>query len=238
MKRIFLMAFAIICSLSGFAQFDENIVVVVPQKVYNHVVSVGPTVGANMTMTSGQPEKYDLFEGTGIGFTGGVAARIRFGRGTGNSEEGTGMFAAGMEVKYTMNKVKTNGKDDLTLGYLDIPLLLQFYPLSGTKTANGLFIEAGPDFALLMTKSPDKLNLPLNQPYPGVQSVEFATGDLKGGDIRVAMGVGYNLGLSNMDLGIRARYYLGMSELSKNVLPTKLNTLELSLSMLFNVAKF
>ena len=77
-----------------------------------------------------------------------------------------------------------------------------------------------------------------NQPYPGVQSVEFATGDLKGGDIRVAMGVGYNLGLSNMDLGIRARYYLGMSELSKNVLPTKLNTLELSLSMLFNVAKF
>ena len=163
---------------------------------------------------------------------------MRFGRGTRNSQEGTGMFAAGLEVKYTLNSVKTKGEDNLMLGYLDIPVLLQFYPLAGSTTANGLFLEAGPDFALLMTKNPDKLNLPLNQPYPGIQTVEYATGDLIGGDLRIAMGLGYNLSFSKRDLGIHARYYLGMSELSKNVLPTKLNTIELSLSLMFRVAEF
>ena len=124
------------------------------------------------------------------------------------------------------------------MGYLDVPVLFQFYPLASTTTANGLFLEAGPDFALLMTKSPDKLNLPLNQPYPGIQKVEYATGDLNGGDLRIAVGMGYNQSFSKMDLGIHTRYYLGMSELSKNVLPTKLNTIELSLSLMFRVAKF
>jgi hypothetical protein len=115
---------------------------------------------------------------------------------------------------------------------------MQFYPLAGITTANGLFLEAGPDFVLLMTKTPDKLSLPLNQPYPGIQAIEYATSDLKGGDLRIAVGLGYNLSMSKMDLGVHARYYLGMSELSKNVLPTKLNNLELSLSLMFKVAKF
>lgn len=238
MRLYFFLAIAIVCSLSGFAQIDDDIDVGLSEKVYNHVIMVGPSAGVNMTMTSGQPKKADLFEGAGIGFSGGLAAKIRFGRGTSNSEEGTGKFAAGFEVKYTMNNVKTNGEDNLKLGYLDIPVLLQFFPLASTTTANGLFIEVGPDIALLMSKSPDKLYLPLNQPYPGLQAVEYATGDLGGGDLRVALGLGYNYSMPKMDLGIHARYYLGMSELSKNVLPTKLNTFELSLSLMFKVAKF
>ncbi len=238
MKRLFLLAIAILCSLSGFAQIDDDIDVVISEKVYNHAIMVGPTAGVLMTMSSGQPAKYDLFEGFGIGFTGGLAARMRFGRGTRNSQEGTGMFAAGLEVKYSINNVKTKGDDNLVLGYLDIPVLMQFYPLAGITTANGLFLEAGPDFVLLMTKTPDKLSLPLNQPYPGIQAIEYATSDLKGGDLRIAVGLGYNLSMSKMDLGVHARYYLGMSELSKNVLPTKLNNLELSLSLMFKVAKF
>lgn len=238
MKRFLISVIAVVCSLTGFAQIDDEIDVGISEKVYNHAIMVGPTAGVTMTMTSGQPPKYDLFDGSGIGFSGGLAARMRFGRGTRNSQEGTGMFAAGLEVKYTLNSVKTKGEDNLTLGYLDIPVLLQFYPLAGSKTANGLFLEVGPDFALLMTKSPDKLNLPLNQPYPGIQAVEYATGDLTGGDLRIAVGLGYNLSFSKMDLGIHARHYLGMSELSKNILPTKLNTIELSLSLMFRVVKF
>lgn len=238
MKRFLLLAIAVVCTLTGFAQIDEEIDVGISDKVYNHAIMVGPTAGVTMTMTSGQPSTYDLFDGSGIGLSGGLAASMRFGRGTRNSQEGTGMFAAGLEVKYTLNNIKTRGENNLKLGYLDIPVLLQFYPLASSMTVNGLFLEAGPDFALLMTKSPDKLNLPLNQPYPGIQTVEYVTGDLKGGDIRIAMGLGYNQSFSKMDLGIHARYYLGMSELSKNVLPTKLNTIELSLSLMFRVAKF
>lgn len=237
MRKNLLLVIAALCGLSGFAQSGEDVNELFSEKEYNHVLYVGPVVGANMTMTSGQP-KYDLFEGTGVGFTGGVAAKARFGRGTDNSMEGTGKFAAGLEVKYTLNTVKTKTKDNLSLGYLDIPVLVQFFPLAGTTTANGLFIEAGPDFALLMSKSPDKLRLDLNEPYPGLQAIEYATGDLKGGDIRVAMGLGYNFSMPKMDLAVHARYYLGMSELSKKVLPTKLSTLELSLSLMFKAASF
>ena len=241
MKKNLFFSLAVLYGLSGFAQVNETTQFDsfgFTEKEYNHVLFVGPTIGANMTMTSGQAAKYDLFDGTGVGFTGGVAAKVRFGHGTENSMEGTGMFAAGLEVKYTMNNVKTVAEDNLSLGYLDIPVLLQVYPLAGTTTANGLFLEVGPDVALLMSKSPDKLNLELNQPYPGLQAIEYLTGDLKGGDLRMALGLGYECGLSNMDLGVHARYYLGTSELSKNVLPVKLNTFELSLSLMFKVAKF
>ena len=239
MKQIIFIALAMMSGLCGFAQIDYDITGGWTEKEYNHAVSVGPILGLNMTMASGQPEGYKLFDGSGIGFTGGVAAKVRFGRGTSNSQEGTGMFAAGFEVKYTMNSAKTKAEDNLSLGYLEIPVLFQFYPMASSTTANGLFIEAGPDFAVLMSKSPDKLKLNLNQPYPGLQSIDYHTGDLSGGDLRIALGLGYNHPLSNsMDLGVHARYYLGMSELSKNVLPTKLNTLELSLSLMFKVAKF
>ena len=238
MKKNLLFAIAVLCGLSGLAQSGEDINKLFTEKEYNHVLYVGPVVGANMTMSSGQPAKYDLFEGTGIGFSGGVAAKVRFGRGTENSMEGTGKFAAGLELKYTVNNVKTKADDNLKLGYLDIPVLVQFFPLAGTTTANGLFVEAGPDFALLMSKSPDLLRLDLNEPYPGLQAIEYATGDLKGGDFRVAMGLGYNYSMPKVDLGIHARYYLGTSELSKKVLLTKLNTLELSLSLMFKAASF
>lgn len=237
MKKNILLAIMVLCGLSGFAQSGEDVNELFSEKEYNHVLYVGPVVGANLTMSSGQP-KYDLFEGTGFGFTGGVAAKVRFGRGTGNSMEGTGKFAAGLEVKYTLNTVKTKTKENLSLGYLDIPVLAQIFPLTGTTIANGLFIEAGPDFALLMSKSPKTLHLDLNEPYPGLQDIEYATGDLKGGDFRIAMGLGYNYSMPTMDLGVHARYYLGLSELSKNVLPTKLNTFELSLSLMFKTAKF
>lgn len=239
MKKKLFFAFAVLCWLCGFAQSGnpDDVNKIFPDKEYNHVLYMGPVVGVNMTMTSGQP-KYDLFEGTGVGFTGGVAAKVRFGRGTDNSMEGTGKFAAGLELKYTLNSVKSNAEDNLTLGYLDVPVLVQFFPLAGTTTASGLFIEAGPDFALLMSKSPKNLRLNLNEPYPGLQAIEYATGDLKGGDIRVATGLGYNYSMPKMDLGIHTRYYLGLSDLSKNVLPTKLNTIELSLSLMFKIAKF
>lgn len=234
-QNLLLFIIAVLCSMSVQAQNDGSFGFI-DEKPASNAIYVGPTIGGIMTMTSGQPAGHDLFDGSGFGFTGGVAARARFGRATDNSLEGTGMLGVGLEVKYKQHGVKTLGEDNLSLGYLEIPVTVQFFPFAKSATANGLYIEAGPDFALLMSKSPDVLRHNVNEPYPGLQAVEYNTGDLKGGDLRIAMGLGYQF--PELGLGINARYYLGMSELSKNALPTKLNTVEVSLSWMFKVASF
>lgn len=234
-KNLFFIILAALCSLGSAAQNDGSFGFI-EEKPKSNALFVGPTIGGTMTMTSGQTADYDLIDGGGFGFTGGVAARARFGRATENSIEGTGMLGVGLEVKYKLNSVKTHAEDKLSLGYLEIPVTIQFFPFAKMHGLNGLYIEAGPDFAMLMSKSPDVLRHSINLPYPGLQALEYKTGDLKGGDLRVAMGLGYQL--PDLGLGINARYYLGMSELSKNAIPVKLNTLEVSLSWMFKVASF
>lgn len=235
MKKILFIVFTTICCLSCYAQVDGGFELA-SQKPKSNAIFVGPTIGVNMTMASGQPKNDKLFDGSGIGFTGGVAGKLRFGKATEYSPEGTGILGVGLEVKYGQHSVKTKGSEDLKLGYLEIPVFVQFYPLAKSTALNGLYIEAGPEFAMLMSKSPEKLRHDINEPYPGLQALEYATKELKGGDLRVALGIGYTL--PNMGLGINARYYLGTSELSKKALPTKLNTVELSLSWMFKVASF
>lgn len=240
MKQLFLFLIASVIAVGCYGQDSENSIYndfgFTTKKPKANALYVGPSVGVTMTTVSGQPKDYDLFDGAGIGFTGALLAKARFGKGTVNSPAGTGMFGVQLEARYKLNTLKTAAADNLKLGYLEIPVLVQFYPLSGTIGGNGLYIEAGPDIALLMSKSPDVLRLELNQPYPGDQAINYNTGDLKGGDLRAAVGIGYHL--PELGLGINARYYLGTSELSKNALPSKLNTMEVSLSWLFKVAMF
>ena len=89
---------------------------------------------------------------------------------------------------------------------------------------------------MLMSKSPDVLDVPLNQAPAGLEALKYHTGDLKGGDLRFAVGVGYTL--PNTGLDVNVRYHLGTSELSENVLPCKVNVLEFSLAWMFSIAKF
>lgn len=240
MRQFLFIMFAVTIGLGCFAQGNNGSIYddfgYTNKKPKVNALYVGPTLGATMTTASGQPKGYDLFDGAGIGFSGGAAIRARFGKATPNSPVGTGFFGVGLDIKYKLNGVKTKATENLSLGYLEIPVIVQYYPLAKTTSGNGFFIEAGPDFALLMSKSPDKLRLELNEPYPGLRAIEYLTGDLKGGDLRVALGLGYNV--PKMGLVVNARYYLGMSELSKNALPTKLNTAELSLSWLFKTLTF
>ena len=236
MKKILLLAAAVMGSYCGFAQSSGDIDFAANSKLKNHALFVGPKVGGSMTTISGQPTECDLFDGGSFGITGGLALKARFGRVTENSFEGTGMFGVGLELKYRQAKAKTIAADDLSLGYFEIPVLFQVYPMASSKSMNGFYIEAGPDFAMLMSKSPDALNVNLNQPYPGLESVRYNTSDLKGGDLRVAVGLGYTI--PNTGLDINARYYIGTSELSKEVLPSKMNFIEVSLSWLFKAVVF
>ncbi len=237
MKKKLFLALAILSSQYCLAQSNGELDISdIGNSSKKNVLFVGPKIGGSLSSISGQPAECDLFDGGSFGFSGGVALRARFGRATENSYEGTGMIGVGLELKYRSAKAKTIANDDLSLGYLEIPLLLQVYPMATSRALNGLYIEAGPDFAMLMSKSPDALSLNLNQPYPGIESVKYNTSDLKGGDLRVAIGLGYTI--PNTGLDINARYYIGTSELAKESLPAKMSFIEVSLSWLFNVVKF
>jgi opacity protein-like surface antigen len=236
-KKLFILVLSVLSSHCCLAQSNGELDISDFGKSYKkNAFFIGPKIGGSLSSVSGQPAECDLFDGGSFGFTGGIAMKARFGRASENSYEGTGMFGVGLEVKYRQAKAKTIANDDLSLGYLEIPVLFQLYPVASSSSFNGLYFEAGPDFAMLMSKSPDALSLNLNQPYPGVESVKYNTGDLKGGDLRIVLGLGYTIPQTGLD--INARYYIGTSELSDKVLPAKMSFIEVSLAWLFNVARF
>lgn len=58
---------------------------------------------------------------------------------------------------------------------------------------------------------------------------------LKGFDVRPMVGIGYTIPRTGLD--VNARYYLGMSKMAENF-KSKMNTMEVSLSWMFDIAKF
>lgn len=222
-------AFAQIEDDSDFGQLSSNRF----EKPKSSAFFIGPKVGVTMTSMT-QPEQCDLYDKSGIGFSGGIAMKARFGKATENSYEGTGMFGVGLELKYKQNNVKTIASEgDLKLGYFEVPVALQFYPFVKSKIMNPFYIELGCSFAGTMSKSPDALTV--NNPNEDYLYITYHTGDLKGFDVRGVAGIGYTIPGTGVD--INARYYLGTSELAKNF-TSKMNTVEVSLSYYFQLARF
>ncbi|MBR4898046.1 MAG: PorT family protein [Prevotella sp.] len=197
-------------------------------KTKSNVVKLGPKVGLGFT-SMGQPKEVDLVDGAGAGYSFGLAMKARLGRATKETlQGGTGILGFGLEMLYKQNKVNTIGEQNLSLGYLEIPLTLQLYPMSKSNMMNSFYVEVGPDFAMIASKSPDVLTVPS-------ANLAYHTGDFKGGDLRIIAGIGYTIPKTSLD--INARYYIGTSELAGNF-PCKTNTLEFSLAWMFNIAKF
>ena len=145
-------------------------------KHYSYMLSVGPRVGAGVaTMSEG--DGLEVYDGSGLAFGGGVAANIRFGGkdSRGRALDGQGLFGIGLELNYKSLSVKTLGDDDLKLGYFEVPVMFQFYPLYKTKQLKNLYIEVGPTIAGTMSASPDMLT---------VGGTAYKTGDLKGFDVK------------------------------------------------------
>lgn len=222
-------AFAQIDDESDFGQLSSNGRFEKPKK---SAFFIGPKVGLTMTSMT-QPDECDLYDGSGIGFSGGIAMKARFGKATENSYEGTGIVGVGLELKYKQNNVKTIANEDLKLGYLEVPVTLQFYPFAKSLAMNPFYLELGGSFAALMSKSPDELRV--NNPSEEFTSVTYHTGDLKGFDVRGIIGIGYTIPGTGFD--INARYYFGTSDLAKNF-PCKMSTIEVSLSYYFKLARF
>ncbi len=204
---------------------------------------IGPKIGLNMsTMT--QPQESKLYDGAGIGFSGGLALRGRFGKITENSSAGTGYLGAGLELKYKQNTVKTIGINEdgetdanLSLDYFDVPVYVQLYPLAMSSGLNSFYIEAGASFGALVSRSPKSLTVENPNDYMSsvTYNLDTPSSQLKGMAVSPLVGIGYTLPSGGLD--INARYYIGITELAGNF-PCKMSSFEISLSWMFNMFNY
>lgn len=244
MKRILIIFAALFTIMPAFAQSDdgeEGFFVGAKEKA--NAFFIGPKIGGVLsTMT--QPDECDLYDSSDFGFSAGLAMKARFGRATENSDGGTGFWGIGLELKYKQNSVKTIGTDEdgnenakLTIGYFEVPVSIQLYPLAANRAMNSLYIELGASFAGTMSRSPKSLTVSNpNSEYSSITyHIDSNGSKLKGMDIRPLAGIGYTIPGTGLDMN--ARYYLGMSKLAENFV-CKMNSFEVSLSWMFNAGKF
>lgn len=243
MKKLSLTLMALLSAMPMFAQSDDGEEIGNVVKAKDNAFFLGPKVGVTMsTMT--QPDEGKLFDKSDIGFSVGMAFKARFGKATSNSEGGTGYVGLGLELMYTQNKAKTIATDEkgnenasLSMSYFEAPVSVQFYPLAKSNAMNHLYVELGVAFVGTLSRSPKTLTV--EEPSADYSQVTYkldADGSkLKGLDVRPMAGLGYTIPGTGLD--VNARYYLGMSKMAENF-KSKMNTLEVSLSWMFNIAKF
>jgi len=246
MKKLILILASLMMVGSVYSQTDDGEVDFfhgIEKKEKANAFFVGPKIGATFSSIS-NPEQSELSDGMGIGFSGGLALKTRFGRASENSTGGTGYWGIGLELKYSLNSMKTlatdqNGKENanLSLSYFDIPVFLQVYPLAKVKGANSLYIEAGVNFGLLTGKSPETLTTKNTGGQYALVTYNINTADskLKGGNICPLIGLGYTFPGTGLDINLR--YNIGMTNLAGNF-QSKPSSLQISLAWLFNAGKF
>lgn len=244
MKQLLSLLLLVSFGAIAHAQIDDSVVFEPKQHLFYAGVKGG--VGFS-TMT--QPDECDLYDSMGLGYHGGLVLHARFNRANRNTPAGTGLLGVGLEARYQFNSVKTIATDEtgkekatLDLTYIDVPVYAHIYPFYKTTSMNNFYVEVGPDFAFLMGRKPQVLTYK----YPGGGTVAYnidnGNSKLKGMDIRMMAGLGYDFAIKNNDLeatsliGINARYYMGMNKLAGNF-NSKMSSVEISLSWLFNIAK-
>ena len=220
MKRFLLFAAAAIVAIATNAQvadvddeFEESGIV----DRRTSAVHLGVRVGANIS-TMSKYEMVDLGQKSGFGFEGGLVLSARFGKRTLSSDAGTGMFGVQIEPSFVQRTIGT-GYENIKLGYFEIPILLKIFV---TPNVN---IEVGPNIAGTLSRSPDFID---------AVGTRFATGDIKGFDIKACVGVSYEL---KEGLYASLRYNLGTSNLAGNF-PCKVSGASLTIGYKFNIFKF
>ncbi len=200
----------------------------------------GPTVGATFTKFS-QPDEGKLFDGTGVGFTGGAALKMRFGRMSEESNGGTGLLGAGIEVKYSQRSAKTVAVNEdgeanakLQMGYIEVPVFVDIYPFYKMPKLNTFYVQLGAEYAGTMSVKPKTLSW--DNPNAETSNITYQLDNngskLKGSDVRALVGVGYSI--PNTGLDINARYYRGFSELAGNF-KAKASAFEVSVAYYFDL---
>lgn len=101
-------------------------------------------------------------------------------------------FAVQPEALYSFTRFTTVNNDNLDLTYINIPVMVKFYPLPVVP----LNIQVGPQFGLL-AGSVGKINS------------QNASDTLKDSDLSIAVGAGFD---APFGLDITARYIIGVSD--------------------------
>jgi len=176
-----------------FSQDDDNPVMNDGPKVF---VSMGPTIGLTMATIS-IPSDASYSFGYRPGITAGGFLNFRFLDRNIRSTAETGVLAVQPEIRFTMIGGYSDDSD-LGLSYVMVPVMFQVYPFAN------LYLEAGPVFGFNISHTPDNIVM---------SETEYNLENLKANDVAAAFGVGYRF----RNLGIAARYNLGLSDLAANM---------------------
>ena len=204
-------------SAQSFYSADDDDISVIPvtvNKSYN--ISLGIKAGINYSLVS-DPAGYNLGMSGNIGYQGGLAANMHFGRRHSSSPGGTGWFGIQIEALYSQKSIKTDS-DNINLSGFEIPILIQCY------LSPSLCIEAGPTFTGNFSCSPGNIRYNNNVIY---------SEDFKANDVMFTLGIGYK---NKKGFNLSARYNLGNSNMAENF-ETKLSTIEVSIGWLFSLIK-
>lgn len=211
-KHLLLVLFAALCCNGLFAQEDLD------DRPYR--IALGPKVGVGLDMGSHSSLENLDFK-MGFGYQVGAAFNAHFGRRYEMSEGGTGWFGLQIEAMYGGRSIKL-GSTSLRTNCIEVPVLAQLYVIPS------LAIEAGATMVKVLGTSPDQLN------YEGTT---YGTGGIKGSDVMITAGLAYKARINQgSSLLIDVRYNMGMSPLAGNF-DTKVSSVMLSLSYLFNIVK-
>lgn len=180
-----------------------------------YALSIGPKVGANYSI-AGDPDGMNLGISGNVGFSGGLAANIRFCRPAGRPY-GTERFGVQLEALYSYRSLKSS-ETNINMSCFEIPVLFQWYFLPTFA------IEVGPTFTGSFSATPKQLKF---------NNAVYKMNKVKAYDVMLSIGV--NCKLKN---GFTAdlRYNLGNSDMAGNF-KTKVSTISLGIGWLFSVIK-
>ena len=225
LKRAFFALAAVVgmaatVSAQGIVPVDDDVVVTeesieIGEVLKPYALSIGPKVGVNYSI-AGDPDDMNLGISGNVGFSGGVAANLRFGRPAGRPY-GTERFGVQLEALYSYRSLKSD-VENINMSCFEIPVLFQWYFLPTFA------VEVGPTFTGAFSTSPKELKF---------NNAVYQMDKVKAYDVMLSIGV--NCKLKN---GFTAdlRYNLGNSDMAGNF-KTKVSTISLGIGWLFSVIK-
>ncbi len=220
-KRFMLSIAAIFVAASGFAQdlipvnpsHESNGAEVVPK---SFALTLGPKAGINYSL-AGDPGEANLGIGGNIGFSGGLAANMRFLKRPLTKFADTGRLGVQLEVLYSMHSLKSD-IENINMNCYEIPLLFQWW------FARDFCVEVGPTFTGVFSTLPKELKY---------NNTIYQTEKIKGTDVMLTIGAEYK---GQKGFTASLRYNLGNSDLAGNF-QTKVSTISLGIGWLFSIVK-
>lgn len=224
-KKLFFIAFVLLSCNSLFSQDPIPSINPIQKRDQPFRIAAGIKVGGGMSLptdptvvTSAYPSGYALDFKNGLALQAGAVGNIHFGRRQDSSPGGTGWIGAQAEVLYGLRTLGTE-HESLTMHCLEIPVLLQVYPIPS------LAIELGPTFVKYLKCTPETLQV-------GEQAINIRQWG-EASDVMLSIGANYKIPAGIMfDL----RYNLGTSSLAGNF-DTKTSTFMVSIAYLFSFGK-